>query len=73
MVKSDWKATNTPSTPTISRNTSNKNFEIAIVFNVAEGFGNYIFEQDIPPIVFRARVISYVLGAYMVLMEGMLV
>jgi hypothetical protein len=73
IVESDWKATNAPSKPTISPNTSNQNFEIAILFNVVESSGNYIFEQDIPPTVFRTRVISYALGAHMVLMEGMII
>ena len=73
IVESDSKATDTPSTPTISPNTSDQDFGIAILFNVAESSGNYMFEQDTPPTVFRARVISYVQGEYMVLMEGMLV
>jgi hypothetical protein len=34
IVKSDWKATNTPSTTTISPNTSNQSFEISILFSV---------------------------------------
>jgi hypothetical protein len=36
IVESDGKATNTPFTPTISPNTSNQNFEIAILFSVAD-------------------------------------
>jgi hypothetical protein len=36
IVKRDWKATNTPSTPTISPNTSNENFEIAILFSIVD-------------------------------------
>jgi hypothetical protein len=38
--ESDWKATNTLSTPTIYPNTFNNNFEIAILFNVVESSGN---------------------------------
>jgi hypothetical protein len=34
---------------TIPPNTSNRNFEIAILFDVVERFENYIFEGDIPP------------------------
>jgi hypothetical protein len=34
MVKSDWKATNTPSMPTVSPNTANQNFERAVLFYV---------------------------------------
>jgi hypothetical protein len=42
-VKSNCRATNLPPTPTIFSNTSNKNFEIAILFNVVENSGNYVF------------------------------
>jgi hypothetical protein len=66
IVESDWKATYTPSKPNISQDTSNKNFEIALLFNIVESFGNYIFEQETPHTVFRARVISYALGTYKV-------
>jgi hypothetical protein len=66
IVESDWRATNAPLTPTIFPNTSNKDFEIAILFHAVQSSGNYTFEQDTPPTVFRARVISYALGAYMV-------
>jgi hypothetical protein len=41
IVKSDWRKTNTP--PTLK--TSNKNFEIAILFNVVEKSGNYVFPE----------------------------
>jgi hypothetical protein len=59
--------------PTNSPNTTSQNLEIAILFNVVKSSGNYMFEQDTPPTVFRARVISHALRAYMVLMEGILV
>jgi hypothetical protein len=36
IVESDRKATNTHSTPTISPNTFNQNFEIAILFSVVD-------------------------------------
>jgi hypothetical protein len=48
IVKTDWRATNLPPTPTISPNTSNQNFEIAILFNVVEKSGNEVFEDDPP-------------------------
>ena len=35
-----------PPTPTISPNTSNRYFEIAILFNLVERSGNYVFEDD---------------------------
>jgi hypothetical protein len=62
IVESDWKAFNTPSTDPVSPNTSNPNFVIAILFNAVESSGNYIFEQDTSPTVFRARAISCALG-----------
>ena len=66
IVESDWKATNTPSTPTIYPNTSNQNFEIAILFNVVESFGNKVFKDDNPLRALSARVVGYTLGAYKV-------
>jgi hypothetical protein len=69
IVESDWKATNTPSMPIISPNTSNKDFDIAILFHAVQSSENYTFEQDTPPRVFKARVISYALGAYKVSIE----
>ena len=53
---------NSPLEP--SQNTSNQNFEVAILFNAIEKSGNYIFEDDSPPpTALRARVVSYALGA----------
>jgi hypothetical protein len=50
IVERDWKATTTPSTPIISRNTSNQNSEIAILFNVVDiPDRTYVFEEDTPP------------------------
>jgi hypothetical protein len=43
------------------------------LFNAVESSGNYIFEQEIRPTVFRARVISYALGAYTVFIESFVV
>jgi hypothetical protein len=40
------------------------------LFNVVERLGNYIFELDTPPTVFRARLISCALGAYKVFIES---
>jgi hypothetical protein len=73
IVESDWSATNPPSMPTISQNTSCQNFEIAILFNAVERSGNYIFELDTPPRAFRTRVVSYTLGAYKVFIESVVV
>jgi hypothetical protein len=73
VVESDFKATDPPSTPTTSPNTSNPNFDIAISFNIVESSGNYMFEQDTPPTVFRGKGDNLCPGAYMVLMGGILV
>jgi phospholipase/lecithinase/hemolysin len=67
IVKHDWRKTNTLSTPTISPKTSNKNFEMAVLFNAAEKSGNYVFEDDTHPTTLSTRVVSYALGAYNVL------
>ena len=72
VVESDYRATS-PLTPTISPNTSNQNFEIAILFNVTESSGNYVFENNNPPTSLRARVVSYALGTYMALIESFVV
>jgi hypothetical protein len=75
LVRSDWRASNPPPTHTILLNASNQNFEIAIFFNVVERSENYVFEDDtpLPPRTLSARVISYVLGAYKVCTEKVIV
>ena len=73
IVESDWKATNTPSMPTIYPNTSNQNCEIAFLFKGVEKSGNYIFKDDTHPTALRARVVSYALGAYKVFIESFVV
>ena len=45
--------------PTIFPNTSNKNFEIALLSNIIQRSGNYVFEDDNPLTALMARVISY--------------
>ena len=55
IVTSDWTATSPHSMHTISPNTSNQNFEIALLFNIVERFRNYVFEA-----------LFYALGAYKV-------
>jgi hypothetical protein len=69
IVESDWKATNTPSTPTSSRKTSNQNFEIAILFSVVDFQIEIMFLRRTLPKAFRARVVSYALGAYKIFIE----
>jgi hypothetical protein len=43
------------------------------LFSVVESYGNYVFEDDKPPTLLRARVISYALGAHKVLIESVVV
>jgi hypothetical protein len=43
------------------------------LLNADESSGNYIFEQDIPPTVFKARVLSFAPGAYKVFFESFVV
>jgi hypothetical protein len=46
MVESDWRPINPSLMPIFFPNTSNQNFDIAILFNVVESSGNYVFEDD---------------------------
>jgi hypothetical protein len=48
IVESDWRATNPP-TPIIPLNTSNQNFEIAILFSVVDFQIENIFLRRILP------------------------
>ena len=45
-VEGNWRATSPPPKPTISPNTSNQNFEMAILFDIIERCGYYVFEDD---------------------------
>ena len=61
IVESDWRAINPSLTLTISPNTSHQNFEITIMLNVVERFGNYVFDDDNPPPQSsRAKVVIYI-------------
>jgi hypothetical protein len=62
IVKSEWRVINPPLTPTISSKTSNQRLEIAILFNLVESSGNYVFKDDKPPRAPRAKVVSSALG-----------
>jgi hypothetical protein len=53
--------------PIIFPNISNQNFEIAILFSVVNFQIENIFLRRHSPTTFRARVLSYALGAYKVL------
>jgi hypothetical protein len=73
IVKSDWGATNPTLTPTISPNTSNQNFEIAILLNVVERYGIFVSEDDTPPTDLRVRAVSYTPRAYKDFIESIFV
>ena len=65
IVESDWKAANNPSTPTISPNTSNQNFKIAILFRVTDfQRENMFFEEVTPPQPLGQGFCSYALEVY---------
>ena len=51
----------------ISPSTPNQKFEIAILFSVIGGSGNYVFEDDNHPTGLRVSVVSYAPGEYKVL------
>jgi hypothetical protein len=59
--------------PTIYPNTSNKNRDIAFLFNIVERSGNYIFEDETPPTSLRERVVINALGAHKVVIESSVV
>ena len=62
MINRRWQLTPLPR-PQFS-NIFNQNFEIVILFNVVETSGNYVFEDDNPPIALRERVVSYALEIF---------
>jgi len=55
--------------PTISPNTFNQNFEIAILFNVVKRPENYVFENDNPTTALGASALSYALAVFKVCIE----
>jgi hypothetical protein len=59
-----------PPSPIISPNTSNQNFEIAILFSVVDLLIENMFLRRTLPQTLRARVLSYALEAYKVFIEG---
>jgi hypothetical protein len=48
IIETDCRIVNTPLIPTISPNTSNQNFEIAILFDVVKKSGNYVLRMTLP-------------------------
>ena len=62
-----------PPTPIIPPNTSNPNFEIAILFSVVDFQIENMFLRRTLPQTLRTRVLSYALGAYKVFIEGVVV
>jgi hypothetical protein len=73
IVESEWRVIDPHPTPTISPNTFNQSLEIAILFNVVESSGNYVFKDDSSPRSPRAKVVSYALGAYKVFIVRVIV
>jgi hypothetical protein len=59
IFESEWRAINTPLTPTISPKIFIQSLEIAILFNILESYGNYVFKDEKPPRPPRAKVVSY--------------
>jgi hypothetical protein len=63
-----------PSTPIISPKITNPHVDLAFLFNIAERWGNYVFEdENPPPIALRTRIVSYTLGAYKIFIESFVV
>jgi hypothetical protein len=73
IVESEWRAANPLLTPTISPNIFHQSFEIVILFNAVEKSGNYLLKYDKAPRAPRAKVVSYALGAYKILIESVVV
>jgi len=66
IVEREWRI-NTPLKTIISPNTSNQSFEIGILFSVIGRAGNYVFEDDTPPLYkHQGKVVCYALGSYKV-------
>ena len=63
IVESDWRATSPP-TLVIPPNTSNQNFEIAILFSVVDFQIENMFLRRTLPTTLGARVLSYALRVY---------
>jgi hypothetical protein len=62
IVESVWRATSPPLTPTFSTKTANQNFETAILFNVVERTGIYVFEDDNSLKALKLRIVNFALG-----------
>ena len=60
--------------PIISLNIYDQHFDMAVLFNVVERSGKYVFEDGNPlPTALRKRFVSYALGAYNVFIESFVV
>jgi hypothetical protein len=71
-VKSDWRATSPPPPQSFPPNTSDKNFEVAILLKIVRRSYNKNSGVDTSPQGPGAEVVSCALGANMVLLEVML-
>jgi hypothetical protein len=58
----------------ISPNTSDQHFDTAVLLNVVERSGHYVFKYDTPPpTALRAKFVIYARGAYKVFIESVVV
>jgi ABC-type amino acid transport system permease subunit len=73
IVENEWRVISPPLTLIISPITFNQSLEIAIFFNLVESSGTYVFKEDKPSRVPRAKVVSYALGTYMVCIDRVVV
>ena len=64
IVESNWRATNPPLMPTISSNTSNQNFEIAVFLSVVDFQIENMFLRRKLPHNPQGKGFSYALGVY---------
>jgi hypothetical protein len=72
IVDSDWRA-NSPPTPTISPNTSNRNLEIAILFSIVDfQIENMILRRTLPHKP-QGKGFKLCPGAYKVFIENVVV
>ena len=73
IVESDWRATSPPPTLIISPNTSNQNFEIAILFSVVDFHIENIFLRKTLPLNPQSKGFKLRPWVYTVFIEGVVV
>ena len=70
IIESDWRVKSPLSSLIISPKSSHQNIEVAIMFRVVGRSSVYVFQVDNPH---RGRFLRYVLGAYKVFMEWVVI